>query len=285
MHKLDEYESVFRASSKARFVYQKILLNKALLITDVDREESERLLEKVQKFLRDTHKGDQVSWEILRRGDYQGMRNLLEKIEAVAPDLVITQRCLTEEEKNPPFSLGQYLDVLTQVTTLPILVLPDQESAHFESALERLGEIVVVTDHLTGDNRLINWGGRFVPREGKLILTHVEDEAIFDRYMSVIGKIPELATERARELILKQLLREPREFIEDVRRVYREQDVPIEVLAEIRHGHVTRDFEEILEAHEGDLLVLNTKDDEQMAMHGNAYAIAVEYRHVCLLLL
>ena len=34
-----------------------------------------------------------------------------------------------------------------------------------------------------------------------------------------------------------------------------------------------------------DLLVMNTKDDEQMAMHGLAYPLAIEVRSIPLLLL
>ena len=41
-----------------------------------------------------------------------------------------------EPEKKPPYSLGVYLDVLTQVTDLPILVLPDShDQARFEKDL------------------------------------------------------------------------------------------------------------------------------------------------------
>lgn len=285
MDRLDEFESVFRASSKARFAYRDVPLGKVLLLTDQGREASEALLEKVKHFLRDTHEFEGISWEILQQGDYSGIRDLLAKLDEKAPDLVVTERCLTEDERNPPYSLGQYLDVLTQVTTLPILVLPDPEGAGYDQALEGLQEVVVVTDHLTGDDNLINWGGRFVPRDGKLVLTHVEDDALFGRYMDVIAKIPEIPTEEARTLILKQLLREPEDFIADVRRVYQAEEVPIEVLAEVRQGHAIQDFQEVLDSHQGDLLVLNTKDKDQMAMHGNAYAIAVEYRHVSLLLL
>lgn len=285
MDKIDQFESVFRASSKARFKYQSIHLGKVLLISDLGNQETERVLERVQHFLRDTHKGDRIEWASLSRGDYQNIRDLLARIDEAAPDLVVTQRCLTEVEKNPPFSLGLYLDVLTQITRYPILVLPDPESADFEKAMEHLREVVVVTDHLAGDSHIINWAARFVPREGKLVLTHVEDDAAFARYKDVLGKIPDIDTELASEQILAQLLKEPGEFIADARRVFEEEKVPIEVVAEIRTGHAIKDYQEILDAHEGDLLVMNTKVADQMAMQGSAYAIAIEYRHVALLLL
>jgi hypothetical protein len=41
----------------------------------------------------------------------------------------------------------------------------------------------------------------------------------------------------------------------------------------------------LIEQHEVDLLVLNTKDDDQFAMHGISYALAVELRQIPLLML
>ena len=41
----------------------------------------------------------------------------------------------------------------------------------------------------------------------------------------------------------------------------------------------------LIEQHQVDLLVLNTQDENQLAMHGVAYALAVELRHIPLLML
>ncbi len=142
-----------------------------------------------------------------------------------------------------------------------------------------------MTDHLTGDSQIINWAARFVPKNGKLVLAHVEDDAAHARYIDIISKIPDLSTDVAKEQILARLLKEPEDFIADVKKVFEREAVPIELVPEIRAGHFIGDYQEILDAHEGDLLVMHTKEDSQMAMKGHAYAIAVEYRHVALLLL
>lgn len=285
MSKLDQFESVFRGASKARFEYEGVHLGKILLVTDLSKSESQELLEKVKHFLRDTHKGDQITWDLLAGTDYRSLDDLLQKLEDLGPDLVVTQRCLKENEAHPPYSLGVYLDVLTQITKFPILVLPDPDNAEFEAALAHLNEVVVMTNHLTGDSSLINWATRFVPKQGKLVLAHVEDDLVFEHYMEAISKIPSIDTETARESIEARLLKEPREFIEDVTRVLEEKAVPIGVQGEVRRGHVVQDYQAVVEAHEGDLLVIHTKDAGQMAMHGLAYAIAVEFRHVSLLML
>ena len=38
--------------------------------------------------------------------------------------------------------------------------------------------VMAITDHLEGDERLVNWAARFTSEGGTLCLTHVEDEEI-----------------------------------------------------------------------------------------------------------
>ncbi len=138
MDKLDEYESVFRSSNKERFVYEGVSLHSAVLVTDLSKEQTQELHAKILRYFGDVHKGDKLEWVLWGREDYSDLRDLLEKLNDLNPDLVVTSRCLTEVDKNPPYSLGVYLDVLTQVTKYPILVLPDSQSAEFEKAMDHL---------------------------------------------------------------------------------------------------------------------------------------------------
>jgi hypothetical protein len=50
-------------------------------------------------------------------------------------------------------------------------------------------------------------------------------------------------------------------------------------------GHFLSDYQQHIQEQEIDLLVLNTKDDDQLAMHGLAYPLAVELRTLPLLML
>jgi hypothetical protein len=50
-------------------------------------------------------------------------------------------------------------------------------------------------------------------------------------------------------------------------------------------GHRLRTYVELVESHTVSLLVLNTKDEDQHAMHGLAYPLAVELRQIPLLML
>ena len=45
------------------------------------------------------------------------------------------------------------------------------------------------------------------------------------------------------------------------------------------------EYKRLIDEHAVDLLVLNTKDEDQLAMHGIAYALAVEMRQIPLLML
>ena len=50
-------------------------------------------------------------------------------------------------------------------------------------------------------------------------------------------------------------------------------------------GRLVDEYRELIAKREIDLLVLHTKDDDQLAMHGAAYALAVELRGIPLLML
>ena len=88
---------------------------------------------------------------------------------------------------------------------------------------------MAIADHLTGDHHLVSYAARLTTKRGTLFLTHVEDEVIFARYMDVIGKIPSIETEAAREAILQQLLAEPHDYVGSCVEVLGEAGLPIDV--------------------------------------------------------
>lgn len=57
------------------------------------------------------------------------------------------------------------------------------------------------------------------------------------------------------------------------------------VKSHVGRGHHLRDYRKLIEDNDIDLLVLNTKDDDQLAMRGNAYSLSVELTNVSMLLL
>ena len=116
-------------------------------------------------------------------------------------------------------------------------------------------------------------------------MTHVENETVFEHYIATIGKIPSIDTDDARESIFAQLMKEPTDYIESCKGVLDQSDLAIEVLPIVTIGHRLETYKKLIEDHEVDLLVMNTKDEYQAAMHGLTYPLAVELRSIPLLLL
>jgi len=200
--------------------------------------------------------------------------------------LICTYRNLHLAIPDFPHSLGVFVDVLTQVVAMPVLLLPSPRMLRDGRAKLNSPDVVMaVTDHLTGDDHLVSQAAFFANPAGRLFLTHVEDEATFKRYIETIGKIPEIDTDHAREAILEQLLKEPHDYIRSCREVLKEADPDLDIQELITAGHRLSDYKRLIDEHDVSLLVMNTKDDEQLAMHGVAYPLAVELREIPLLLL
>lgn len=283
MTRVDQFESVFKAASKEVFQYAEVPIRKVLVVTDVERARAEELAGRIRGFLEAL---GGVEWVVVAGGDFHGVEALLELVERESPNLICTYRHLHSEAWRWPHALGEELAVLTQVTRHPVLVVPHPDSGRaLDHALQNTDIVMAVTDHLTGDDRLINHALRFVRRGGRLLLTHIEDERTFERYMEVISKIPSIDTDTAREMIHDRLLREPRDFIASCRAVLEERKTPIEIEEIVTMGRRLRDYRELIESREVDLVVFNTKDEDQLAMHGMAYPLAVELRQVPLLML
>ena len=144
---------------------------------------------------------------------------------------------------------------------------------------------MAVSGHLGDDHQLIRLAIHFTANQGRLTLSHVEDQATFDRYLDAISKIPEIDTEVAKEFILERLLDDARDYAEAVRSEVEKRDMIMEVIGLVKVGRRLSDYSEMVEAGKVDLLVMNAKDEDQMAMHGMAYPLAVELRSIPVLLL
>ena len=101
----------------------------------------------------------------------------------------------------------------------------------------------------------------------------------------MIERIPEIDSDDARILIENQLLKDAQEFIDGCSEVIHDEGPNINVNSVVTRGHHLRDYRRLIEDHDVDLLVLNTKDDDQLAMHGRAYSLSVELTDVSMLLL
>ncbi len=284
MTKLDVFESVFKSADKPVYAYGHVELGRVLVVTDSSDADAAPLLERLRTFL--SVLGEDVEWLHLGGADFANVGNLLEQVEGAAPDLVVTYRHLHSNAWQWPHGLGEYLDVLTQATDIPVLVLPHPDAERALShAVVNTDCVMAITDQLTADARLVSYALTFTAPSGTCWLTHIESQRQFDHFLAAVEKIPEIETDDARELVEAQLLKEPRDYIESCRGAIEAQGVPVEIESIVAMGDRVAEYCRLVEDHRTDLLVLNTLDSDQLAMHGQAYPLAVALRSIPLLML
>jgi nucleotide-binding universal stress UspA family protein len=284
MFKLDEFASVFRSADKARYTHADVNIRRVALFTDIGAEPSRRLCADARIML--SSLDPDIEWVVVDGGQYKLIDELLEHVERIKPDLICAYRNLHGRARRFAFSLGGHVDVLTQATSTPVVLLPDPtEQDRLPSSCENTDRVMVLTDHLTGSDNIVAYGTRFTEKNGHLVLAHLENDHVFERYISVISKIPSIDTEEARLRIRDQLLKEPTEYIRSCRDELARLGVPLTVHEEVTMGHHVAECQRLIKEHAIDLVVMNSKDDDQLAMHGLAYPLAVEIRNIPLLLL
>jgi hypothetical protein len=278
MTNIDQFESVFKAADKPVFHPHDVTLPRRVVVCDSVGAAADEFASRCRRFFVDE---EDAQWELISGDKFGELDELLAKLAELDPHFVLTHRNLHVPASEYPFSLGTYLDVLTQATPYPVLVLP-----HLDTAYDRpIRHVMAISDQLVGEDRMVSFAAKMTTKGGTLILAHVEDELIFNRYMNAISKIPAIDTEPARELILERLLEDPLDFIDSCRETLIAGGFDGEVRALVQTGHRIGICTKMVEEDRVDLLVLNTKDDEQLAMHGLAYPLAVELRETPLLLL
>ena len=81
--------------------------------------------------------------------------------------------------------------MLTQATRVPVVVLPHPDATlALPHTLQNTDRVMAITDHLSGDDRLVNYALGFTQPGGSCWLTHVEPTSVFDHYLDIISKIP-----------------------------------------------------------------------------------------------
>ena len=283
MTKIDQFESAFRSADKAALTYEPVRFTRPLIVTDLPESDAAAFARAVRQYLAVVVADE---WPVVTGDRFRTVRDLLDVVDEHAPDLICTYRHLHTEGWRWPYTLGDHLEVLTQVATAPVLVLPHPKvTGGTERAIESTNVVMAMTDHLTGDDRLVNVAAAMTAPGGTLYLTHVEDDATFERYLDVISKIDTIDTDQARETIGRRLLKEPNDYIENCGRTLRQHELDLTVEEIATFGNRLLKYETLVDEHRAYLLVLNTRDEDQMAMHGMAYPLAVELRRVPLLML
>ena len=286
MSDIDQFESVFRSAIRDVYEYRQIKFTKFLLITDLDQAESNEFAIQVKQFFHVIDIADEGEWSVLNKADFSSTQELLEIVERIKPDLIFTYRNLHSQAWKYPHSLGEYLDVLIQKTKTPVFVLPHPLADYaLDYAMKDCDVVMALTDHLSNDHDLVNHAIEFTQNNGTLYLVHIEDADIFDRYINAISKIQTINTDNATERLSKELLKQPNNYIDTVIEQLKEKQLPINIKPIVNFGHHLTEFRKHINDYKVDLLVINAKDHQQMAMHGLAYPLAVELRQIPLLMI
>ena len=218
MSTLDRFESVFNAAAREVFAQQPVEIGRVLIVHDLAEALQDDFLYLAKGFLSVLEARDKPEWELFGGDKPFSVREVLNAVEQSKPDLVVTYRHLHSALREWPHSLGEHVDVLTQATSTPVLVLPHPGRKDLPGhALKNTGRVMAVTDHLAGDHRLVSHAAHFTQDGGTLYLAHVEDDTVFERYITAIGKIPDLDTDIAREEIRARLVEDRTEYIESCR--------------------------------------------------------------------
>jgi nucleotide-binding universal stress UspA family protein len=279
--KLDDFESVFRSAVKARFHHNPPQIESVLVVSDIDEEAAARFLADVRAFL--GFSGD-VEWLTQNAAADTTVEDILDRVRRNPPSLVVCYRHILGNGANLPYSLGSTVDCLTQATDVPLLLVPRPKDGRVLLPTTT-GRVMVVTDHLTGDDRLVNWASELCNDDGTLFLTHVEDQRILDKYLDVLSKVPGIDQDLATDKIQKKLLDMPLDYVESTAAVLAANDIHERVVPIVMLDVPVTAYLSLVKEHEIDLLVMNTKDAGQSAMHSLAYALSVEITDRPLLLL
>ena len=286
MTRIDQFESVFKSADKPVFRYEPFAVGSALALTDLDGDGAESFSALVRKYLDASGEEGMPSLQVVRGDEFGSIEDCLKIIDRDKPELICTYRGLHSDCWRWGHSLGSYVEVLTQTVNIPVLVFPHPGSAAALSADEDdCSRVMAMTDHLAGDSRLVNAALFFTPASGTLHLSNIEDEQVFERYMAAIEKIPSVDSAAVRENLLFRILKEARDYIQSCRAVVAEQGLEVEILEAVELGMHVEDYRQLVVAGEIDLLVMNTREVDQLAMHGLAYTLAVELCDIPLLLL
>lgn len=280
---IDEFESIFKRSERTLYHYADVSIRKVAVITDGDQVTAAELSNDMKRFL--PHLAEQAEWQYVTGDQYQNVNDLLRIMAESNPDLIVTSRCLDESSLVPQHTLGVYVDVMTQTLSTPILLLPGTAPQPHPLGNRACEGVMVVTDNLAGDDQLVNHAVACTAAKGTVWLCHVEDDVLFRRYLEAIGRIPEINTEQAQELIAEQLVAIPTQYAQSCIDGLKKAGVDRTIEQIVEFGHQVNRYRQLVARYPVDLLVTNTKDKDQLAMHGIAYALSVELTEVAQLLL
>ncbi|MDE0757742.1 MAG: hypothetical protein OSB45_06235 [Pseudomonadales bacterium] len=210
--------------------------------------------------------------------------DFLNSIETQSADLMVTHHHLFETFTDPNLGLGTYLETLLQSSPIPLMIVPHYLDPGLAPATEKLEDVLVISDHFSNSDELINWSAEFVSNSGALWLTHVESEVDFERYMQAIARIPELDTETARTTLCRELLHESMSYIQNCKQQLAKTNPALAVELLACMGQPLHTYRQWLCSDKHELLVIPALAEDRFAQRALTGQLASEYPHIALLI-
>lgn len=277
MLKIDHFASLFRAADKEQVDIPDVLVSRVALITDVSKEESNKLWERWKGIF-----PTPVEIILLDGTMTQSLPLLIEALNGVEVDLVVTYRCLHSDAWKYPYAVGSYIEVLTQIVSFPVLLMPHihEDMKNYANAKQ----ILLMSSELTKESALVGFANAFATKNSSLLLAQIDDKSMFLRIIDIISKIPQIDTDDAKQYISQRREQEMNDWVFRCKQsLSQKSNAPVVSQIDMLDPSM-KQCAEVIEKHKADLVVINTKDDEQLAIHGLAYPIMVQFRHIPLLL-
>ncbi len=277
------FQSVVEKTAISTFKPDELKLNNVVVIVDQNVEDAAAYLAELKSYFAGIIEADAI--DVVGPDRYRNEEDILKIVAEKQPDLMCIYRHLCSQSYRLPHGLGEYVNILTQATDIPVLVLPHPKARQAAQALQSHNRVMVMTDYISGDHALVSWGVKMCSDQADLYLCNIEDQITYKRYMQAITKVDELDTELARDKILKQLLKDAEDYTASCQAALGESHQHIQVHSIVQVGSQLSDYKNLVDEHKIDLLVMNSKDHDNMGMHGLIYPIAVAVRTIPLLLL
>lgn len=277
MLKLDHFASIFRAADKETIAIREREIVKVLIVTDVGYEKSLEIWERWRAFFFQT-----VTVRVLHGEESLDISTITEKLDEADCDLIVSYRCLHSENWRYPHAIGSYVEVITQLTSKPVLLMPHIREDTKDYAPPE--SIVLLSNDLTKASDALAWACCFRGHRSRCTLVELENMVHFNRVLDVIAKIPQLDTDVAREKIMKQMHTDSADWVIRSQKILKNWKRPPSLARKQVVQNALAACSDIVQQVGAELIVLNTKAEDQLALHGLVYPFMVHFRHTPLLL-
>ncbi|PCJ19538.1 MAG: hypothetical protein COB02_07270 [Candidatus Cloacimonadota bacterium] len=285
MSEIDQFESVFLSAFHESFKYEHKSIQSILFLGDLGADVLANTFEKVTSMLQAIFSTDHPKFSYNQVNPQNTTADILDIIESQKPDLIISYRNLYSNAWQYPHSLGEHLDVLLQKTDVPVLVIPHPYSDYSaQHATQNTDKVMVLSDHLSTENKLTSIAADFTQKNGELTLFHFENQYQFDRMINTISCIQQINTDVAKTEIKKKIISEANHYMNSCEKLLKKTHPGILIHKKCIFGTLISSINDYINQNQIDLLVINTKDQDQLAMHGLSYPLAVELRQIPILM-